>query len=119
MDGSQKLPQRWLQGAQALLEAGRDVDCIALGVAAWIHYCTRPLPGREAHVVDDPLSATFADLAGSLDGAQRVDAFLDLEQVFPLALSARPAFRDAVQRAYSAIEQAGMAAQLKTFAAHN
>ncbi|MCP6640591.1 fructuronate reductase, partial [Klebsiella pneumoniae] len=63
MDGSQKLPQRWLQGAQELLDAGHGMDCIALGIAAWIRYCTQPLPGRDAHVVDDPLSATFADLA--------------------------------------------------------
>ncbi len=119
MDGSQKLPQRWLQGARQLLDAGRSIDCIALGVAAWIRYCTEPLPGREAQVIDDPLSATFADIAGRFDGTLRVDAFLDLEQVFPAALSARPAFRDAVQRAYSALERTGMGKHLKTFAAHN
>lgn len=119
MDGSQKLPQRWLQGARQLLDAGRSIDCIALGVAAWIRYCTEPLPGREAQVIDDPLNATFADIAGRFDGTLRVDAFLDLEQVFPAALSARPAFRDAVQRAYSALERTGMGKHLKTFAAHN
>lgn len=115
MDASQKLPQRWLQGAQQLLDAGRDIDCIALGIAAWIRYCTQPLP----HVVEDPLNAVFADLAGSLEGAQRVDGFLDLQQVFAAELSARPAFRDAVHRAYSAVEQTGMAGHLKNFAAHN
>lgn len=119
MDGSQKLPQRWLQGAQELLDAGHGMDCIALGIAAWIRYCTQPLPGRDAHVVDDPLSATFADLAGRFDGAQRVDAFLDLEQVFPVVLSARADFRDAVQGAYRALERNGMASHLKTLAAHN
>ena len=55
------------------------------------------------HVVDDPLSATFADLGGRFDGSARVDAFLDLEQVFPVELSSRGAFREAVQRAYSAL----------------
>ena len=119
MDGSQKLPQRWLQGAQQLLDAGRSIDCVALGIAAWIHYCTQPLPGAEPHGVDDPLSATFADIAGRFEGAQRVDAFLELDQVFPIVLSAQPAFRDAVQRAYSALEHTGMGVHLKTFAAHN
>jgi len=116
MDGSQKLPQRWLLGAQQLLDQGRGIDCTALGIAAWIHYCTRPLPGRPAHVVDDPLSATFADLAGRFDGASRVDAFLDLDEIFPPALSARPAFRDAVHRAYSALARDGVGNLLQTVA---
>ena len=119
MDGSQKLPQRWLQGARQLLDAGQPIDCIALGVAAWIHYCTQPVAGGVMHSVDDPLSATFADLAGRFDGAARVDAFLDLEQVFPVELSSRGAFREAVQRAYSALQHTGMPNHLKTFAAHN
>lgn len=116
MDGSQKLPQRWLLGAQQLLDQGRGIDCTALGIAAWIHYCTQPLPGRPAHVVDDPLSATFADLAGRFDGASRVDAFLDLDEIFPPALSARPAFRDAVHRAYSALARDGVGNLLQTVA---
>ncbi|MCL6701716.1 mannitol dehydrogenase family protein [Pseudomonas sp. T1.Ur] len=116
MDGSQKLPQRWLLGAQQLLDQGRGIDCTALGIAAWIHYCTQPLPGRAAHVVDDPLSATFADLAGRFDGASRVDAFLGLDEIFPPALSARPAFRDAVHRAYSALARDGVGNLLQTVA---
>ena len=118
MDGSQKLPQRWLQGAGQLLDAGRRVDCIALGVAAWIHTCTQPLAGSAMHVVDDPLSATFADLAGRFDGAQLVDAFLDLEQVFAAQLSSQAAFRDAVQGAYSALQRTSMSQHLKNLAAH-
>lgn len=113
MDGSQKLPQRWLLSAQQLLDAGRSIDCIAVGIAAWIHYCS------ETPDVDDPLSATFADLAGEFDGAQRVDAFLDLEQVFPSELSARQSFREAVQRAYRDVQHAGMASYLNIFAAHH
>ena len=119
MDGSQKLPQRWLLGAQQLLDQGRSIDCTALGIAAWIHYCTQPLPGRPAHVVDDPLNATFADLAGRFDGASRVDAFLDLDEIFPPALSARPAFRDAVHRAYSALARDGVDDLLLTVATPN
>ncbi|MEB0208370.1 mannitol dehydrogenase family protein [Pseudomonas sp. CCC3.1] len=118
MDGSQKLPQRWLQGAGQLLDAGRSIDCIALGVAAWIHTCTQPLAGSAMHVVDDPLSATFADLAGRFDGAQLVDAFLDLEQVFAAQLSTQAAFRDAVQGAYVALQRTGMSQHLKNLAAH-
>ena len=119
MDGSQKLPQRWLLGAQQLLDQGRGIDCTALGIAAWIHYCTQPLPGRAAHVVDDPLSVTFVDLAGRFEGASRVDAVLDLHEVFPPPLSARPAFRDAVHRAYGALTRDGVDSLLHALAASN
>jgi fructuronate reductase len=119
MDGSQKLPQRWLLGAEQLLDQGRGIDCTALGIAAWIHYCTQPLPGRTAHMVDDPLSATFADLARRFEGASRVDVFLELDEVFPPALSARAAFRDAVHRAYGALSRDGVDSLLHTFAAPN
>ncbi|MCD7042575.1 MULTISPECIES: mannitol dehydrogenase family protein [Pseudomonas] len=119
MDGSQKLPQRWLLGAQQLLDDGRGIACIALGIAAWIHYCTQPLPGGSTQVIDDPLNATFADLAGRFEGASLVGAFLDLDEVFPAVLSARPAFRDAVQGAYGALVRDGMGSLLRTFAAHH
>lgn len=119
MDGSQKLPQRWLLGAQQLLDDGRDIGCTALSIAAWIYYCTQPLPGRATQVIDDPLNATFADLAGRFEGASLVDAFLDLDQVFPAALAHSAAFREAVQRAYAALVQDGIRSLLHTFAAHN
>ncbi|AZF52590.1 D-mannonate oxidoreductase [Pseudomonas sp. R4-34-07] len=119
MDGSQKLPQRWLLGAQQLLDEGRDVACTALGIAAWIHYCTQPLTDGSAQVIDDPLSATFADLAARFEGASLVDAFLDLGEVFPAVLSDRAAFRDAVQGAYGALVRDGISSLLHTFAAPN
>ncbi|MCQ2998563.1 mannitol dehydrogenase family protein [Pseudomonas syringae] len=115
MDGSQKLPQRWLLGAQQLLDEGRDIACTALGIAAWIRYCTQ----TTTQVVDDPLNATFADLAGRFDGAPLVDAFLELDEVFPTALAKRPAFRDAVQQAYGALVGDGISSVLQRFAGHN
>ncbi|MCD5996413.1 mannitol dehydrogenase family protein [Pseudomonas sp. CDFA 602] len=119
MDGSQKLPQRWLLGAQQLLDEGRGIACTALGVAAWIHYCTQPLPGDPTHSIDDPLSATFADLAGRFEGASLVDAFLDLNEVFPKALSGHAGFRNAVQGAYGALVRDGIGSLLRTFAVHH
>ncbi|SFW74622.1 MULTISPECIES: mannitol dehydrogenase family protein [Pseudomonas] len=119
MDGSQKLPQRWLLGAQQLLDQGRGIACIALGIAAWIRYCTQPLSADSAQVIDDPLSATFADLAGRFEGPSLVKAFLDLDEVFPPELSTRAAFRDAVQGAYDALVRDGIGSLLPTFAAPN
>lgn len=117
MDGSQKLPQRWLLGAQQLLDEDRSIACTALGIAAWIDYCAQP-SGETTPVIDDPLSATFADLAARLQGAQLVDAFLDLSEVFPTVLSDRSQFRDAVQQAYAALGRDGLRSILNTFPEH-
>ena len=118
MDGSQKLPQRWLLGAQQLLNQGRGIDCTALGIAAWIYYCSRPQSDGSTRVIDDPLAATFTDLAQRLEGESLVDAVLNLEEVFPLALSDRAAFRHAVQHAYGALERDGMAGLLRKVVKH-
>jgi fructuronate reductase len=48
-----------------------------------------------------------------------VEAFLDLNEVFPAALSERPAFREAVHRAYTALTRDGIGSLLQTFAAPN
>ncbi|WP_460136895.1 mannitol dehydrogenase family protein [Pseudomonas sp. S1_E04] len=117
MDGSQKLPQRWLLGARQLLDEGRDLSCTALGIAAWIHYCTQPQADGSAQAIDDPLSATFAGLADRFEGAALVDAFLGLDEVFPAVLSDRAVFREAVQRAYAALARDGMASLLHNRAA--
>ncbi|WP_407311289.1 mannitol dehydrogenase family protein [Pseudomonas sp. nanlin1] len=116
MDGSQKLPQRWLLGAQQLLDQGRPMPCTALGIAAWIHYCSQPQADGTAQQVDDPLRATFADLAARFSGEALVDAFLALDQVFPAALADRPAFRQAVHRASAALARDGLGNLLPTFA---
>ncbi|WP_288436971.1 mannitol dehydrogenase family protein [uncultured Pseudomonas sp.] len=104
MDGSQKLPQRWLLGAWQLLEQGGDPACTALGVAAWIHYGE-----GEGEALDDPLRATLAALP---TGAARVDAVLALAEVFPPDLAAHPVFRAAVQRAHARIAAAGIEAAI-------
>lgn len=115
MDGSQKLPQRWLLGAQRLLDQGRGIGCTALGIASWIYYCSQPQSDGSTRVIDDPLAATFTDLAQRLEGESLVDAVLNLEEVFPPELSSRAAFRHAVQRAYGALERDGMAGLLPKF----
>jgi fructuronate reductase len=49
MDGSQKLPQRWLGTVRDRLAAGAPIDRLALALAAWVmHLRTQPL--------DDPLA---------------------------------------------------------------
>ncbi|PMR72548.1 mannitol dehydrogenase family protein [Billgrantia endophytica] len=109
MDGSQKLPQRWLLGAQACVEIGRPVPCTALGVAAWIRYTAghdlRGLP----YPIDDPLTGRFAGLHDRYgrDPEALVDAFLVMDDVVPPALAADAGFTAAVLAAYRHLTQYG------------
>jgi fructuronate reductase len=114
MDGSQKLPQRWLYGAVERLEAGGDVACTALGLAAWIRYTAgRDLQGQE-HPVDDPLAERFAALHArhGQDAEALVAAFLGMDDVVPPALAADTDFAAAVLAAYRTLSQHGLVAAL-------
>lgn len=98
-DGSQKLRFRLLETAQEALAAGRPVDRLAVGVAAWIAFVVRQTAAGATIV--DPLAERLALTATG--GGDPVERFLRLEQVFPPTLAADPRFRAAVARAYEAL----------------
>ncbi len=114
MDGSQKLPQRWLHGARMRLADGAEVPCTALGVAAWIRYIAGDDMAGRPHPVDDPLASRLAALhARHGDDPQAlVAAFLAEEEVFPPVLAVEPRFVEAVAAAYAALTQQGLAGAL-------
>ena len=65
MDGSQKLPQRWMATVRENLAAGRSVRRLVLSIAAWMRYvCGRDEAGEPIDVVD-PMSARFAAIANA------------------------------------------------------
>jgi fructuronate reductase len=66
MDGSQKIPQRWLETLSANQGMGRDCPAILESVAAWIQHL-RGMNGP----VDDPRAV---DLAAAARGAHPLDA---------------------------------------------
>jgi fructuronate reductase len=98
-DGSQKLRFRLLETASEALAAGRPVDRLAVGVAAWIGFVLRQTAAGVPIV--DPLAARLNEVAN--DVGDPVDRFLALAEVFPPALAADPRFRAAVARAYEAL----------------
>ena len=57
MDGSQKIPQRWLETLGSNAQAGRDCPAIEAALAAWLRH-TRGDNGP----VDDPLAGQFKAL---------------------------------------------------------
>ncbi|SDL28481.1 fructuronate reductase [Franzmannia pantelleriensis] len=114
MDGSQKLPQRWLQGAVLRRQAGAALPATALGLAAWIRYVAgHDLYGNRVEV-NDPLAARCADCHARHgdDPAALVDAFLAMDDVVPPALAADADFSAAVLSAYRRLNDEGLAAAL-------
>lgn len=110
MDGSQKLPQRWLTGTLERANAGQTSPCVALGMAAWIRYTAgEDLLGKR-YTLDDPLAKRFADLhhAHGSDASALVAAFLAMNDVVPNALAADKAFAQSVLAAYQALTQGGL-----------
>lgn len=57
MDGSQKIPQRWLATLTAHQQKGQSCPAILTGISCWLRHLRGDL-----HRVDDPLSDTFARL---------------------------------------------------------
>lgn len=66
-DGSQKLRFRLLETAAEALAAGRPVDRLAVGVAAWIRFVVRQT--RDGAAIVDPLAEALAAMAARCDGS--------------------------------------------------
>ena len=103
-DGSQKLPFRLLETIAEALAAGRRIDRLVVGVAAWMLFVRERI--RTGVAIVDPLADRLAGIALACDGdpARDVDRFLALESVFPSNLSAQPRLREALRHAYGALD---------------
>ncbi|MFG1497856.1 mannitol dehydrogenase family protein [Saccharospirillum sp. HFRX-1] len=106
MDGSQKLPQRWLSGAQEQRQKDADLPCTALGIAAWIRYCQGVDLAGQSYPVSDPLADDLAQLHQQhSEVAALVAAFFAQSAVFPTALAQDSHFVSQVCECYKALEQ--------------
>jgi fructuronate reductase len=101
-DGSQKLRFRLLETAAEALGAGRPVDRLCVGVAAWMRFVVRQI--QAGAPITDPLAEALANAAAACAGSETdVARFLALESVFPTDLAANRAFQSAVTRAYAGL----------------
>jgi len=101
-DGTQKLPQRWLDSIRWHLQRGSRFDLLALGVAGWIRYVGGIDERGEAITLNDPLRDELAKrVAESREGEERVAALLTLEHVFAADLPTSRPFIDRVNHFYA------------------
>ncbi|QLA69899.1 fructuronate reductase [Enterobacter pasteurii] len=107
MDGSQKLPQRLLDGIRVHLARQTPWPLLALGVAGWMRYVSGTDNQGNAIDVRDPLSEKFRAIAEASSDAERVSALLTLKEIFGDDLPQNPVFVDAIAGAYRRIARLG------------
>jgi fructuronate reductase len=90
MDGSQKLPQRFLGTIEDAFEAGRETPSLCLSIAAWMFYVCGVDEAGGAIDVRDPLLDDIRALTSKANGAgETVAALLTIRAIFPEDLASR------------------------------
>ncbi|MEH0884389.1 fructuronate reductase [Enterobacter sp. UNJFSC 003] len=107
MDGSQKLPQRMLDGIRVHLERKSAWPLLALGVAGWIRYVSGTDERGNGIDVRDPLSDKIRSIVEGSSEDERVYAILQLSEVFGQDLPQNSVFVVAVNDAYQRIRRHG------------
>ncbi|EGQ5285589.1 fructuronate reductase [Enterobacter hormaechei] len=107
MDGSQKLPQRMLDGIRMHLERNTAWPLLVLGVAGWMRYVSGTDEQGNAIDVRDPLSEKFQAIVATSSDAERVSALLTLNEIFGDDLPQNPAFVEAISEAYHRLVRLG------------
>lgn len=101
MDGSQKIPQRWLDGLAINLAQGRAVSATTRAVAAWMAYVSGKDQSGNTWQVDDPLAVRLADCHRTqLSADDVVDSLLNIGEIFSKQLPGNSAFRDTLVSAF-------------------
>ena len=102
-DGSKKLPMRLLDTIFENLRAGRSIEGLATGVAAWMRFVRRS--ARNGSEITDPLADRLIRIGAACSDTPDADValFLELDEVFPLALVSQTAFVEKMKWAYARV----------------
>ncbi len=111
MDGSQKLPQRWLGTVRDRLATGAPIDRLALALAAWVmHLRTQPL--------DDPMAAALQALhARAMSLPTSRERAAEVTRFAPVFgdLADEPRLVEALTRTFDSLQRQGVVAALERF----
>jgi len=117
MDGSQKIPQRWIRPLAERLAARQPIDRLALGVAAWFHYLRGVDEAGVAYPIDDPMADALRALLARAHSAGDVRAeareLLSLHAVFG-PLTGHETLADAVGMWLWSLRVRGVTATLRS-----
>ncbi len=112
MDGSQKLPQRWVETIRAQLARGGPVNRLPLGVAAWTQYVSGVDEKGAAIDVRDPMAERLKRIGAEAGGdpADRARAFLSIREIFGSDLLQSALFTKLLTDAIALLRAEGAAA---------
>lgn len=112
-DGSQKLPIRILGTIADNLQAGRSIERLSLGVAAWMRF-VRAM-ALEGASVTDPIATQLAEIGRACrdEAEYDCDLFFERTQIFSGALKGDTRFVKSVQSAYGQLAREGAGARLE------
>ena len=120
MDGSQKLPPRWIAPLAERIARGAPIERYALGVAAWLHFLRERDERGEPYPIDDPLAGALgqrieeAEAPG--DDTARLRRLTGFAPVFG-ALAAHPVLVAAVLPHWQSLRARGVRGTLDTLPA--
>lgn len=114
-DGSQKIPQRWINSVRELEEMNRETEVIALAVAGWIRYLEAVRDTGETFVIEDPMSAELGSIKDKAegDGGNLVNNVLSMGTIFGDLVDSYPRFVQQVEYFYCEIKFKGVQGVVK------
>jgi fructuronate reductase len=119
-DGSQKLPQRWLESVRANLKSGAPTERLAFVLAGWIAYLSGQDETGRTYAIADPLADTLTEAVRATLHADAVDTvrtLFEIESIFGGDLRAHPRFVAQVARHLAAIRAQGVVKAMGAFTA--
>ncbi|RFB80282.1 mannitol dehydrogenase family protein [Methylovirgula sp. 4M-Z18] len=119
MDGSQKIPQRWLGTIRECLAKDIAFPRLALGIAAWMRYVSGTDEIDQPIDVRDPLADKLRERAATAenDPEKLAYALLQMDMIFGHDFIKDPRFVDAVTWALAGLMQMGAKNAVKKLAA--
>lgn len=108
MDGSQKIPQRWLAGTEILLKNNSFPKVTALGIAAWMRYINGVDEQGNCFEVSDPLATDLKKVSEQyLTIDSRVNALLQTPPFMHTTLSSNKIFIEMIIKSYQSLVEIG------------
>lgn len=109
MDGSQKIPQRWLPPLRQLLESNSaDTSFFSLALAGWIRFLHGLKDCGQTYRVDDPLYESLKKILSASDDADVCQNILEYAPVFGNFFQNHPDFIEDVFNAYRSLCDVGV-----------
>ncbi|MAN66424.1 mannitol dehydrogenase family protein [uncultured Hyphomonas sp.] len=117
MDGSQKIPQRFLGTVRTQLTNGGSIRACCFGIAAWMRYISGRSEQGEDYIVQDPLAERLSAVAHEYghDPVALTVKLLGFSEIFATDLPQNPEFVNEVKHWVTSISREGMQHALAEF----